>query len=329
MILKRLGLTVLMIWLTITVIFFLVRVTPGNPAVIQLHLLMARGMPYNQALQRVDVMYDINLSVPLWLQYVDYILGLFRGDLGQSTMYPGTPIIVLIGETLPWTVFTVGLSLIVQFLIGVVLGTIAAYRRGGWLDQLFTPVSSVLSGLPNYLTGTILLYFFAVVFQWFPMQGAYSASVTPGFNFPFIGSVLYHAVLPVGSYVISGFGMYFLLMKSNTVSTLGEEFIAGARAHGVPSRKIMLSYVGPNSVLPLVTHFVLSLGFMFGGSVFVESIFSYPGIGLLFGTATGNVDYSLMQALFGILTVIVIVANLLADLLYLKLDPRISLKDVV
>ncbi|WP_284285696.1 ABC transporter permease [Alicyclobacillus fastidiosus] len=198
----------------------------------------------------------------------------------------------------------------------------------GWLDQILTPVSSVLNGLPNYLIGTLLLFFFTVIVRWFPSQGAYSPNVVVGFNLPFILSVARHAILPVCSYVISSFAGWVLLMKSNTISVLGENFIAGARTHGIPERRIMLRYVAPNSILPMVTNVILSIAFLFGGSIFVESIFNYPGIGYLFSQASANSDYALLQALFGVLTITVIVANFIADILYTRLDPRITLEDI-
>jgi peptide/nickel transport system permease protein len=325
---KRFGLMLFLIWLTVTVTFFLIRLIPGNPVKLQLMTFISQGMTYQEALRHVELLYGYNIQEPLWSQYLQYIGGLVQGKLGHSLLFPNDTNLQLIEQTLPWTVFTVATAILVSFVIGVVLGTIAAYRRGGWLDQVMTPGSSILNGLPNYLVGTVLLYFFAVRLQWFPTDGAYSPTVVPGFNFPFIGSVLDHAVLPIGSYVVAALGGWYLLMRSNTVSVLNADFIAGARSHGVSENTVMLRYVAPNAILPLVTNVVLSIAFHFGGSVFVETIFNYPGIGYLFGQASANSDYSLLQALFGVLAVIVIVANFITDILYTVIDPRIKLEDI-
>ena len=325
---RRVLLMLGLIWAVLTVTFFMIRLVPGNPVKLQLLNDIAQGMNYAQALHEVEILFDVNLKQPLFVQYLGYLGGLLHGDLGKSVMFPQTPIAGLIAQTLPWTLFTVTSSIIVSFVIGVVLGTAAAYRRDGWLDKLITPSSSVLNGIPNYLVGTIVLFVFAVVLRWFPTQGAYNPAVPVGFTPAFIGSALYHGVLPIASYVISSWALWYLLMKSNTVSVLGADFINGARAHGVPERRIMLGYVAPNAMLPLVTGVVLQLAYHFSGSVLVETIFDYPGIGYLFTQAALNSDYSLLQALFGVLAVIIIVANFIADILYTKLDPRIHLEDI-
>lgn len=325
---RRFGLMVFLVFVVVTVTFFMIRLIPGDPVKLQLLAYIQQGMSYGNALRHVEELYGVNLKQPLIQQYFTYIGGMFRGQLGKSLLFPNTPIMQLIAETLPWTVFTVVTSIIVSFVIGVTLGTVAAYRRGGWLDQVFTPGSSVLNGLPNYLIGTILLFVFAVLLKWFPTQGAYSPLTPPGLNLPFVGSVLQHAVLPIGSYVLASFAGWFLLMKSNTVSVLNADFIAGARSHGIPETKIMLRYVTPNALMPMVTNVVLSIAFHFAGSVFVETIFDYPGIGYLFGQAAANSDYSLLQALFGLLAVVVIVSTFLSDVLYTRLDPRLTMEDI-
>ncbi len=328
MLLRRIGLSLLMVVLTISMIFVLLRVSPHNPAFTALQGLMAKGIPYSIASERVKIEYNINFSTPLYVQYLTYLWQLLHGNLGHSYLFPTTPIALVVLHALPWTVFSVGIALVMMFVSGVAMGAIAAFNRQGWFDKIISPVSSILSGLPNYITGTILLYFFAALLGWFPLTGAYGTGTVPGLNFPFIFSALYHVVLPAGAYAISGFGYYVLMMRSNTVSTLNEDFVVGARARGIPRERIMSRYVAPNSILPMVTHVVLALAGMLGGSVFVEAIFSYPGVGQLFGLAAGAYDYPLMQAEFLFLSSTVIFANLLADLLYMKVDPRIRLEDV-
>ena len=326
---RRIGTAIFMIFLVITFTFFLLRLMPGNPTLIEYHLLIKQGDSPTAALQYVNALYGVDVKSPLMTQYVHYLGDLIHGNLGTSILYPNTRVLSLVAAALPWTVFSVGLALLFSAIFGILMGTVAGFKRDGWIDVLLTPVATVLSGIPNYLTGTVFLFQFAVVLAWFPQSGAYGVGVQVGANVGFLGSILFHAALPVVSYAVTQFGGWYLLMKSSTASTLGQDFIVGARSRGLTSSQVIYGYVMPNSLLPLFTNFVLAIGFMFGGSVFVESIFSYPGLGYLLNQAVSNRDYSTMQGLFLIITVAVIVSNLLADLAYIKLDPRISGEDVL
>lgn len=326
---RRLGTALLMIFLVVTFTFFLLRLMPGNPTLIEYHNLLKQGDSAPAALRYVNALYGVNVKAPLFSQYVSYVADLVRGNLGNSLLYPNTTVLSLVAAALPWTVFSVGLALMVSAIFGILMGTVAGFKRSGWLDATLTPVATVLSGIPNYLTGTVFLFLFAVVLAWFPQSGAYGVGVHTGLNAGFLGSVLFHAALPVLSYAVTQFGGWYLLMKSSTASTLGQEFIVGARSRGLTPSQVVYGYVMPNSLLPLFTNFVLAIGFMFGGSVFVESIFSYPGLGYLLNQAVANRDYPMMEGLFLVITVAVIVSNLAADLAYIKLDPRISGEDAI
>jgi peptide/nickel transport system permease protein len=238
-------------------------------------------------------------------------------------MYPGQPVMDIIAKALPWTVFIVSVALVVSFALGILLGAIAAYLRGTWFDHLVTQGSSLLNGVPLYLTAIVLFYFLAVLLRWFPMGGAYSPYVPQGLNLAFLGSVLAHAILPILAFVISSFAGWALSMKSSTISVLGEDFITAARAMAIKDRYVVWSYVSRNAILPLFTGFVLSIGFIFGGSLYVEQVFNYPGLGNLFYSSMQGRDFPLMEGCFFLLTTAVILANVVADLLYSTLDPRI------
>ncbi len=326
---RRVGTALLMVFLVVTFTFFLLRLMPGNPTLIEYHNLLKQGDSAPAALRYVNALYGVNVKSPIMTQYISYLGDLVRGNLGNSMLYPDTSVLYLVGKALPWTVFSVGLALFVSAAFGILMGTVAGFKRSGWLDATLTPVATILSGIPNYLTGTVFLFLFAVVLAWFPQSGAYGVGVTPGANAGFIASVLFHAALPVLSYAVTQFGGWYLLMKSSTASTLGQDFIVGARSRGLTSPQVIYGYVMPNSLLPMFTNFVLAIGFMFGGSVFVESIFSYPGVGYLLNQAVSNRDYPTMQGLFLIITLAVIISNLVADLAYIKLDPRISGEDAL
>jgi peptide/nickel transport system permease protein len=326
---RRIATAVLMVFVVVTFTFFLIRLMPGNPTLIEYHLLLKQGDSPEAARSYVNALFGTNVRAPLMVQYGTYLVDLLHGNLGTSLLYPDTSVTSLVAAALPWTVFSVGLALLVSAASGVLLGTLAGFRRDGLMDRVVTPVATVLSGIPNYLTGTVFLFLFTVVLAWFPQSGAYGVGVVPGLNLPFLGSVLQHAALPVLSYAVTSFGGWYLLMKSSTVSTLGQEFIVGARARGLTGRQVVYQYVMPNSLLPLFTNFVLAIGFLFGGSVFVETIFSYPGLGYLLNQAVSNRDYSTMQGLFMLITVAVIASNLVADVLYVRLDPRIGEGDAL
>lgn len=322
-VLKRAALAVVMIYIVTTVVFFVVHLMPGNPYDVIVNQLIHQGMNRTQAENQVKALFGYQPNAPLITQYWRYLGLLIHGNLGTSLMYPGQSVLQLIAKSVPWTVLVVAVSLLISFGIGTLLGALAAYFRGTWIDHVLTIGTSLLNGIPQYLTGILLFYFLAVIWRWFPMGGAFGGRVTPGFNLPYIGSVAEHAILPISAFVISSFSGWALSMKSNTISILGEDFITAAKAMGILERHIVISYVSKNAMLPLFTGLVLSIGFIFGGSLFVEQIFNYPGLGYLFTQATYGRDFPLLEGCFLLLTVAVIFSNLIADLLYSKLDPRI------
>ncbi|MCL6443656.1 MAG: ABC transporter permease [Alicyclobacillus sp.] len=322
--LRRVGLAIIMVIVVTTAIFFLVHLMPGNPYDVLVNQLIHQGVNRTQAENQVKALFGYEPNAPLVQQYFQYVRLLLHGSLGTSLMYPGQPVLQLIAKAVPWTVLVVAVSLLISFAIGTLFGALAAYLRGSWFDHLITIGSSLLNGIPQYLTGILLFYFFAVILRWFPMGGAFGGQVTPGWNFGYIGSVLHHAILPIAAFVISSFSGWALSMKSNTISVLGEDFITAAKAMAIRERYIILQYVSKNAILPLFTGLVLSIGFIFGGSLFVEQIFNYPGLGYLFTQATYGRDFPLLEGCFLLLTVAVIFSNLAADLLYSKLDPRIK-----
>jgi peptide/nickel transport system permease protein len=321
---KRIATSIVLVWVVTTIIFFLVHLMPGNPYELMLEQLLKQGYTLTEAYNQVRALFNVNLHEPLIVQYIQYITALAHGQLGKSTMYPGQSVAMLILQALPWTVFVVATALLISFGIGVVLGAMAAYLRGTVLDSLVTFLSSLLNGIPAYLTALVLFYFLAIIVGAFPMGGAYNPTVTPGLNLPFVVSVLHHAVLPILSFVMASFAGWALGMKASTISVLGEDFITAAKAMAVREQDILLAYVSRNAILPMFTNLVLSIGFMFSGTIFVEQVFNYPGIGYLFYQSTSARDYPLMEGCLLLLTTAVIFSNLAADLLYSRLDPRIK-----
>ncbi len=317
-----------------TLIFFLVRLMPQNPIENYVNdMVINEGKSRQEALDEAKAIFAIDLDAPLYTQYFDYLGKLFRGDMGISLLARGTPVSEIIKAVLPWTLFSVGTSLMISFTIGVFLGTIIAYRRDTALDPIVSGLSSLLSAIPGYLQAILIIVFLGVQFKIngkalvpiAQMRGAYTPGIVPAFTWVFFKDMLFHAALPIATYVLSSVGGWTLAMKSNTINTLGEDYVTVARSRGLSDRRIATAYVGRNALLPLVSRLAISIGFVIGGSTIIETYYVYPGIGKRLGGAVSQRDYPVMQGVFLMITFVVIFANLLADLLYSVLDPRIRI----
>jgi peptide/nickel transport system permease protein len=222
----------------------------------------------------------------------------------------------------------VGVSLMISFFIGIVLGLLMAYRREGILDQLLTVFASVTTSIPNYLIAILLVVWLGVQWGIVPiaqMRGSLSPGVHPELSLAFVKDVFFHASLPIFTYVLTTLGGWMLTMKSSTISVLEEDYVTVARAKGLQGSRIVSAYVGRNAALPLFTQLTIAIGFAVSGSLLIESIFRYEGIGIRLIQAIQRRDYTVMQAIFVIITLSVIIANLFADVLYSWIDPRIKL----
>jgi len=326
---QRIARAVLTIFLVVSFTFFLIRLMPGNP--IDLYVqeqVTTYGHTYEQALEQARGFFALDVDAPLTVQYAQYLGNLARGDLGQSILSPGTPVSSLIKKFLPWTLFSVGLALMISFTLGVTLGMLMAYRRESWIDHLLTIIATVTTAVPNYLIGILLLVVLGVqtdLINVAAIRGSLSPGVRPGLTLTFLLDALFHAALPITTYVMATAGAWMLTMKSNTLGTLGEDYVGFARARGLPDRRIAIAYVGRNALLPLFTQLTIAIGFVVGGSALIEYIFNYQGIGLVLYESIVRRDYPVMQGVFLVITVSVVLANLLADLLYGRLDPRVDL----
>jgi peptide/nickel transport system permease protein len=322
---KRVAMSLVIIYIVLTLSFFMVRLMPGNPmAALESQLRMQGGITDQEIQQRVAAVYGVVPTDPVLTQYKDYLLNILRGDLGVPITNPGTTVMRVIAEALPWTILVVAVSLIISFLIGVALGSAMAAFQNSRFAKVMTFVVSFLSAVPSYLVAIVLLYVLTATYRVFPSGGAYGVNVTPGPNGSYLLSVLYHAILPIAATVITSFGGWALAMKGSAVSVLGAEYVRAAESRGLSDRRISRSYVGRNSMLPMITQLALSVGFMFGGSVFIETYFQYPGIGYYMIQSVNQRDYSLMMGCFLLITISVVITNLLVDLLYPLVDPRIA-----
>ncbi|MEV0622786.1 ABC transporter permease [Nonomuraea sp. NPDC050404] len=314
------GLVMILVVATIT--FFIVNNIPGDPMAARYEKLIEGGMSPEAAQQAVQVLYGFQPDGTLWQQYTDYMSGLFRLDLGQSVTRPGTPVLDVLTEAAKWTVLPVLAGTLLSFLVGIILGVFAAIKRTGKLGDVLAVSGSLLHGIPQYVLAMLLVVIFATLIPILPPDGSADILYEPGFNAGYIGSLIEHAVLPVVTYALSAYGGWILAMKSSVVTVLGDDFILAAELRGV-KRSIVFRYIARNAILPLFTLLALSLGLLLGGAVFIEKIFNYPGLGLLLVNSVTDRDYALMSGAFLLITVATIIANIVADLFYTVIDPRV------
>ena len=319
---RRLVGGAVMVIVVATFTFFVVRLMPGNPVEARYEELLLRGVPPDQARAQVEGMYGFMSDDPLLEQYPGYLWQLLQFDLGKSISYEGVPVSKLITTAAPYTVILVLSGLVVSFLIGVIAGAFAAVRRASRFGDLLTISGSLLHGVPQFVIALFLAYLFTTVWTIFPYGAPYDATIAPGFSVDFIRSLVTHAILPVAAYALSAYGGWMLTMKSSVVSVLGDDFVLAAELRGL-TLGLRIRYIARNAMLPLFTIFALSVGFMFGGSVFIEDVFDYPGLGKLLLDSIEVQDYPLMSGAFVLITAAVIVANIFADLFYTVIDPRV------
>ena len=321
-ILQKLGFYLVAFWAALTVNFFLPRLMPGNPVDMMLTKLAQRGPVSPEAREAIELLLGTNSEAPLPVQYVEYLGKIFSLDLGVSVAYFPASVVDVIGQTLPWTIGLIGIATLISFVIGVGLGMLAGWKRGSWLDN-FIPVTTMFQSVPYFWLALILLFLLGSTWQLFPLNGGYNVYTTsPGWSWEFIGSLIYYGTLPALTIVISSVGGWMLGMRNMMVSTLSDDYIMTAEAKGLRPRRIMTAYAARNAVLPSVAGFAISLGFVVAGSIVTEAVFSYPGIGSALLNAVSSNDYSLMQGVFLVITLSVLGANLIVDLLYSIIDPR-------
>lgn len=319
--LKRTAFLVFTLWIAVTLNFLIPRLMPGNPAQIMVQRLVGEG-PVNPVLVHAVA---IMLGLPqgsLWHQYQVYLVNLVHGNFGVSYTYFPYAVMSVIGNALPWTLALLGTTTVITFVLGTVMGALAASRRGTWFDTAATILANFTATFPFFWTALMAVYVLGFLLHWFPVSGGYAANMAPSWSWPFIGSAIYHSILPALVIVISGTGGWLFGMRNNMIHVMSEDYVRLATAKGLPAREIALSYGARNAILPNLTGFAMSLGTLVGGSILVETVFSYPGMGYLLFNAVSNQDYPLMQTIFLFITIGTLVANFAADLMYGVLDPR-------
>src|SRR6478609_6289949 len=320
---RKIGLFVLTLWAAVTLNFILPRLMPGSPLDAALGRLAASGQAVTDQ-QRKAI--EAQLGSPhgsVFSQYWDYLRNIAHFEFGRSFTDPTQTVAASIGKALPWTLVLVGVTTIFAFVIGTLLGVYAGWRRGKKADTTVTVGATLFAAFPPFWLGLLLLYVFAFKLNWFAIKGGYSEGLTPNLSLSFLWDAAQHSVLPAVTLAITTLSGWVFGMRNNMINTLGEDYVTFAEANGLKRRTIAVMYAARNALLPNVTAFGLSLGAVVGGSVLVEGVFSYPGLGNLLYTAVNNHDYPLMQALLLVISVSMLVAIFIVDLLYARLDPRV------
>lgn len=303
--------------------FLLPRLVPGNPVDVIVSNLSRGGSVTSEQQKQIYESYvqEFGLDQPLWQQFLTYVGKVFSGDLGTSFAYYPASVNDLIGQALPWSIAVQLPAILIGWVLGNVVGAIAAFRGGNWDRSVFTS-SLFLSAMPYYCLSILLLYGFAVVAGIFPVGGAYSLGLTPEFSAAFLWDAISYYWLPFLSLVIVFIGGQAVGMRSMAIYELGGDYVNYARAMGIKDNRIT-QYIFRNAMLPQITGLALAIGTLVGGALITELVFSYPGVGLLLFNAIASNDYPVIQAVTLIITVAVLLANFAVEIVYGLVDPRI------
>ncbi|KIS28879.1 peptide/nickel transport system permease protein [Arthrobacter sp. PvP023] len=319
-ILRRLGFYLIAFWVSITLNFLLPRFMPGDPVSRMFARTQDRMQPEQiEALRKLLGVDDR----PIWEQYVDYLHNMVTGQMGVSISRFPTPVTEVIASQVGWTLLLGGTALVIAAVVGNLLGILAAWRRGGAIDSALPPVLIFIGSFPYFWLAMGALYLFGVTLGWFPIRHAFSDTIEPSFSWEFMSDVGMHLVLPALTIVLVSVGGWMLGMRNTMIATNAEDYITMAEAKGLRPGRIMFRYAARNAMLPSVTSFGMSLGFVVGGALLTEVVFAYPGVGYQLLNAVQGLDYPLMQGLFLTITAAVLLANFLVDILYVRLDPRV------
>lgn len=318
--LRQIGLYLLAAWASLTLNFILPRLMPGDPVTAMIGRM--HGRITAGEIEAIRQAYGFT-NAPLIDQYFQYLSHALRGDFGVSiSAYPAT-VSSIIATSFIWTLLLGIVTLLISFVLGTALGVIIAWRRNGFLDSTLPGLTGFIGSFPYFWLAMVTLYFLGFILGWFPLSHAYSDYLSPGFTWEYIGSVLRHLIMPAGTIILVSVGGWMMGMRCTMISVLNEDYIIMAEAKGLSQRTVMFKYAMRNAILPNITQFGMSIGFILAGQLLTELVFSYPGLGFYLVRSVTTHDYPLMQALFLMITLAVLAANFLVDILYVQLDPRV------
>ena len=320
---RRLLVYLLAAWVAITVSFLLPRVVPGNPVAGAVARASQSGSCNEQCVIAIEEQLGYNVHTSMWDQYTQYLGQLAHGDLGHSWS-ENAPVGSLLLSYLPWTLGLLVIATTLAFLGGSMVGTLIAWRRGSWTDLLI-PFATFFQALPYFFLGIVLVLIFGqtgTMLSWIPSLFGYDIYTTvPGWNLPYLESVIAHGLLPAATVVLASMAGFILAMRNQVITTMDEDFVLVAVAKGLPARTVIW-YAARNALLPVVANFTIAISLVVGGQILVEIVFNYPGIGFHLFDALGKLDYPLVQGVFVVITLVVLAANLIADAVYVAIDPR-------
>jgi peptide/nickel transport system permease protein len=317
-IIRRLVFYLVAAWVALTANFFIPRAMPGN-AVEDIMSKFPNLQP--SAYKALEAMLGVGHPGSLWHQYLSYLDDVFHFNFGTDVAQYPAKVSTLLGETIPWTLTLVGTATVIAFVLGTTLGIIVGWRHGGWLDRAL-PALMFLQAIPYFFLALILVDLLAITVHVFPLGQGYAGGLIPGWHWGFIGSAIYHSILPAFTIVITSVAGWMLQMRNVMITTIGEDYVLAGQAKGLSSRRVVFTYAARNALLPQLQGFGLALGFVVSGAIVMEIVFSYPGIGLLLLNAVTSNDFPLMQAIFLVITFAVLLANLIVDLVIVFVDPR-------
>lgn len=327
-VLRRLGLLVLVIWSAITINFLIPKMTPRNPLREKLLEQASRGGYIEEGFDEMVAAYEarFGLDQPLWRQYINYMGDVLRGDLGYSiSNYPRT-VIELVKTALPWTLGLLLTTTIVSFVIGTLVGAMMAWPKTARLANAIGPFFLVVGAVPAYLIALILIYFISFRLKLLPLAGGYELGSMPNLSWAFTVDVLRHSTLPALAIVITSLGGWIIGMRGMMVTVQGEDYMVFAEAKGLKGGRMFNRYGVRNAILPQVTGLALSFSTLVSGSVLVELVFQYPGVGTLLQRSINQLDYFMIYGINLIIIVSIAIAMFVMDMIYPLLDPRISYK---
>ncbi|WP_152362884.1 ABC transporter permease [Microlunatus speluncae] len=322
---RRIGVFLFTIWASTTIMFVIPRLAPGDPVQSMITRMQAQGGHVEGSAKLVAAWRErFGLDDPLYVQYFSYLKSMITFDFGYSLSQFPAEVGTMIGRSLPWTLGLLTVATVLSFLIGSVIGALMAWRRTPRLLRALLPVSLTFTAIPFYILGIVLIYIFVFTIGLFPVSGGYRSGLEPGFNLRFINSVIQHGTLPALSIVLASMGFWALGMRGMMITVAGEDYLTLARAKGIRPLQVLFSYEVRNAILPQVTALVIGLGGIVGGTILVEYLFGYPGMGALLYQAISNSDFTVIQGIVFILVLTTVTAVLAIDLIYPLLDPRIT-----
>ncbi len=325
-VLRRIAMAVLIVFAAVSVNFAMPRLLPGDAVEQQFAQASAMGAQVGDIKAAVAAMRaQLGLDRPVWRQYLGYIGATLRGDLGVSiARYPERVSDVILGG-LPWTIGLLGVATAISFCLGTLLGAGLAWPGARALLAFVGLPLVLVSAVPYFILGLVLLALFGLTWKIFPVAGGLSIESPPALDLPTIGQIAYHAVLPGASIVLASLGSWAVTMRGMLVGVLGEDFIMLAEAKGLPPRRIFFAYALRNALLPQLTQLALRVGTLVSGAILVEVIFAYPGLGYRLYVAIGEKDLFVIQGIVLLLTLSIALSMLVLDLVYPLIDPRVSL----